>query len=379
MTHLYNAGETPEILAEYRSALYKLVNSLSWGSTIINPQPIDPQATIYYIDLRHYEWDVNDGWTKIEEAYPYHISFDAPEHLALKNQLGRLQTQMKTDVPSVHVDWFIATASTPPLYHDLLSLPLTDRDLETRLEVDVARNLINAPGVRVWRAGFKNSGVSNHNRVVERHTSRYGAYWKSYDFAGSAGRQNILTHPLNFTHDGGEVIFNLPNGLQGYYLANASGLRLDEAPINIVSNPAASDPTVRNGISCIGCHTEGMKTFEDEVRAVIESNPNPPYNKAQALRLYVEQSDMDARVSEDMETYRVALEATGGTFSGVEPVSRFHEAFHAPVDAAYAAAVVGLQTEAFLERVRENTGLQNVGLLALDNPNGSVKSGHLDI
>ena len=175
----------------------------------------------------------------------------------------------------------------------------------------MAANLVNAPGVRVWRAGFKNSGVSNHNRVVERHTSRYGAYWKSYDFAGSAGRQNILTHPLNFTHDGGEVIFNLPNGLQGYYLSNASGLRLDEAPISIVSNPAASDPTVRNGISCIGCHTEGMKTFEDEVRAVIQSNPNPPYNKAQALRLYVEQSVMDARVSEDMETYRVALEATG--------------------------------------------------------------------
>ncbi len=235
------------------------------------------------------------------------------------------------------------------------------------------RNLVNAPGVRVWRAGFNNSGVSNHNRVVERHTSRYGAYWKSYDFAGSVGTQNIFVHPLDFTHDGGEIIFNLPNGLQGYYLADGNGLRLDEAPISIVSNPAASDPTVRNGISCIGCHTEGMKTFEDEVRSVIESNPNPPYNKAQALRLYVEQSVMDARVSDDMETYRVALEATGGDFGGVEPVSRFHETFQGPIDAAYAAAVVGLQTDTFLEKVRENTGLQNVGLLALDSANGSVK------
>ena len=373
LTHLYNAGETTEILGEYRKALNKLVNSLSWGSGITNPQPIDPQVTIFYIDLRHYEWDVNDGWTKMEEAYPYHIAFDAPTDTTLRSQLGRLQTQMKTDVPSVHIDWFIATASTPPLYHDLLSLPLTDRDLETRLEVDVARNLVNAPGVRVWRAGFNNSGVSTNNRVVERHASRYGAYWKSYDFAGSVGAQNILTHPLNFTHDGGEVIFNLPNGLQGYYLVNASGFRLDDAPINIVSNPAASDPTVRNGISCIGCHTEGMKTFEDEVRSVIESNPNPPYNKAQALRLYVEQSVMDDRVSEDTETYRAALAATGGVFGGVEPVSRFHEAYQGPVDAAYAAAAVGLETETFLERVRENTGLQNVGLLALDNENGSVK------
>ena len=373
MTHLYNAGESVGILQEYRKALYKLVNSLSWGSSVTNPHPIDPQGTIFYIDLRHYEWDRNDGWTQIEMAYPYHISFDAPAQTALKAQLTRLQGEMKSNIPSVHVDWFVAQASLPPLYHDLLSLPLTDRELETRLEVDVIRNLVNAPGVRVWRAGTNNSGVSNNNRVIERHTSRYGAYWKSYDFAGSVGTQNIFTHPLSFTHDGGEVIFNLPNGLQAYYVTNASGFRLDDAPINIVSNPAASDPTVRNGLSCFGCHTEGMKTFEDEVRSVIESNATPAYDKAQALRLYVEQSEMDALLQEDTDRYRVALEATGGAFGGIEPISRFHEVFQGTVDAAYAAAVVGLETETFLEKIRENVGLQNIGLLVLDSPNGSMK------
>ena len=373
MTHLYNAGETPAILQEYRKGLFKLVNSLSWGVEVTNPQSINPQRTIFYIDLRHYEWDRNDGWTQIEGAYPYHIPFDAPTETALREQLGRLQTEMSCDVPSIHIDWFLATASLPPLYHELLSLPLTDRELETRLEVDVVRNLLNAPGVRVRRAGINDSGVSNNNRVVERHTSRYGAYWKSYDFAGSVGTQNIFTHPLDFTHDGGEVVFNLPNGLQGYYLANASGLRLDEAPINIVSNPAASDPTVRNGLSCMGCHTEGMKTFEDEVRPVIESNANPAYDKAQALRLYVEKSEMDALVSEDMNRYKDALEETGGMFGDIEPISRFHEVFQGPVDVAYAATVVGLEPEVFQEKIRENVGLQNIGLLALDSENGSMK------
>ena len=280
---------------------------------------------------------------------------------------------MQSDIPAIHVDWFVAQASLPPLYHDLLSLPLTDRELETRLEVDVIQNLLSAPGVRVWRAGTNNSGVSNNNRVIERHTSRYGAYWKSYDFAGSVGTQNIFTHPLSFTHDGGEVIFNLPNGLQAYYVTNASGFRLDDAPINIVSNPAASDPTVRNGLSCFGCHTEGMKTFEDEVRPVIESNTAPAYDKAQALRLYVEQSEMDALLQEDTNRYKQALEATGGAFGGIEPISRFHEVFQDEVDAAYAAAVVGLETEAFQEKIRENVGLQNIGLLVLDSPNGSMK------
>ena len=370
MTHLYNAGETPAVLKAYRNGLSKLVNSLSWGGTVTNPQPIDPQETIFYIDLRHYEWDVNNAWTQIEAVYPYHIGFDAPAQSALKEQLGRLQTETTSDIPSVHVDWFVATASTPPLYHDLLSLPLTDRELETRLGVDVGRNLRDAPGVRVWRAGFNNSGVSNHNRVVERHAFRDGAYWKSYDFAGSVGTQNIFNHPLSFTHDGGEVIFNLPNGLQGYYLVNASGSRLDAAPINIVSNPAASDPTVRNGLSCFGCHTEGMKTFEDQVRSVIESSATPD---AQALRLYVEQSEMDVLLQEDMDRYRVALAATGGAVDDIEPIARFHEVFQGDVNAAYAAAVVGLETETFLEKIRENIGLQNAGLLVLDSPNGSMK------
>ena len=373
LTHLYNAGERVELLQEYRKALSKLINSLSWGIEVTNPQPVDAQQTIFYIDLRQYEWDVNRSWAKIEDVYPYHITFGALAQTALQEQLRRLQSEMDCEMPSVHIDWFLATASSPPLYHDLLSLPLTDSELETLLEVNVERNLVNAPGVRVWRAGFNNSGVSNNNRVVERHTSRYGAYWKSYDFATSTGTKNIFTHPLNFTRDGGEMIFNLPNGLQAYLIVDAFGVRLDEAPINIVSNPAASDPTVRNGISCFGCHTEGMNSFEDQVRSAIESHTNPSYDKAQALRLYVEKADMDARVEEDTTRYRVALEATGGQFGEVEPISRFHEVFQGPVDAKYAAAVVGLGTETFLQKVRENMALQNLGLLALDAENGSVK------
>ena len=115
-----------------------------------------------------------------------------------------------------------------------------------------------------------------------------------------------------------------------------------------------------------------MKTFEDQVRSVIESNATPAYDKAQALRLYVEQSEIDALVQEDMDRYGEALEETGGAVDDIEPISRFYEAFEGPVDAAYAAAVVGLETEVFLEKIRENVGLQNAGLLVLDN-NGSMK------
>ena len=372
MTHLYNAGESAEALHAYQRALSKLVNSLSWGREVIKPQPIDPEATIFYIDLRDYEWEIEPNrWTQIEQVYPYSIEFNAPTQTALREKIANLREEMECEVPFIHVDWFLATASLPPLYHDILNLPETDHELETRLEVNVVENLRNAAGRRVWRAGFSDSGVSNHNRVVERHTSRYGAYWKSYDFAGSVGTQNIFTHPLSFTHDGGEIIFNLPNGLQAYYLADAGGRRLDAAPIKIVRNPAASDPTVRNGLSCIGCHTEGMKDFEDQVRGVVQRNPNPPFNKARALQLYTEQTTMAALVAEDTIRYREALEATGDVFGGIEPVLRFHEAFQRPVDTAHAAAAVGLETEMFLQKIRASANLKSLGLLVLEN--GTMK------
>ncbi len=386
MTHLYNAGETPETLNDYQIALSKLVNSLSWKLEITNPIRIDEAQTIFYIDLRRYEWNTTtDVWTQIEQAYPYNIAFDPGTQAGLLEKLTRLQTETGSTVPFVHVDWFLAHASLPPLYHDILGLPETDRVLEAQLGVNVASNIRNAPGIDVWRAGFNDSGVSANNRVVERHTSRYGAYWKSYDFAGSAGSKNIFTHPLDFTYDGGEIIFNLPNGLQAYLLVDANGNRLEDAPIDIVSNPAASDPTVRNGLSCIGCHTQGMKKFKDSVRAAIEQDDNPPYNKAQALRLYPEQSVLDALVAKDTLKFQQVLEKIGGPFADDasrqrffkqhenEPIQRFHELFQAPLNAHHAAAAVGLETAEFLTQIREKQSLKNLGLQTLTDVNGTVK------
>ena len=366
LTHLYNAGESPDALNIYRMALSKLINSLSWRGDIINPHPIDAAKTIFYVSLFEYEWDAEDVWTQLEAVYPYRLEFNAETRPVLHKKLTDLREEMDCEVPFMQVDWFLATASLPPLYHDILGLPDTDRELEDKLDVDVARNIALAPGRRVWRAGFNDSGPSKHNRVVERHRSGHGAYWKSYDFAGSAGVRNIFTHPLGFQHDGGEVIFHLPNGLQGYYISDDLGNRIDAAPLSIVSNEAASDKVVRNGLSCIGCHTEGMKTFTDTVRGVIEQTRNPSYDRDHALRLYVSQEEMDGYVSADMDIYKDALEATGNVFGGIiEPVSYGAEAFQGALDASHAAAAIGMEEEIFLRKIRSESSLQRLGLTGL--------------
>ena len=367
LTHLYNAGATNDNLRAYRNALSKLINSLSWGPRVRNPQPINSEETIFYIDLRHYEWDrENNPWYRIEQAYPYGIQLNSATYTTLCQKT-------KCELPFVRADWFIATASLPPLYYDILDLPKTDRELEAQLGVNVAANIKNAPGVRVWRAGFNESGVSNNNRIVERHEYRYGMYWKTYDFAGNVGQQNIFAYPLDFTHDGGEIIFNLPNGLQAYYLSTASGDRLDAAPIKIVSNAGARDPVVHNGLSCMGCHTEGMKAFEDQVRPAIEQVRNPPYNREQVLRLYAKRSEMASLVRVDTERYKQAIETAGGVFGGSEPIQQLVKQFEGPIDASHAAAEVGLEKSDFIEKIRGNDTLQKAGLTVLAVPKGSMK------
>ena len=87
-----------------------------------------------------------------------------------------------------------ATASRPPLYHDLLQLPTTAGELERQLRLDAA---IDIQQERVARAGFNGSGVSRNNRLIERHVALHGAYWRTYDFEAVpqnlAERQKILT------------------------------------------------------------------------------------------------------------------------------------------------------------------------------------------
>ena len=107
-------------------------------------------------------------------------------------------------------DRFVAAAAQPPLYHHVLQIPKTARELETLLKVGVD---VNIKEERVQRAGFNGSGISRSNRMIERHESGHGSYWKSYDFASSAGKKNLFEYPLGpgkgektFEHDGGEII-----------------------------------------------------------------------------------------------------------------------------------------------------------------------------
>src|SRR5262245_3080924 len=259
LTPLFNAGVPYDELEAMRVGFFKLLNSFSTVAEIVLPPAINPEKTVYRVDpaqFGHPTFHVN--------GYPYGLSMRLPE-----------SGGYEAPVP-IRIDWFLATASRAGLYHRNAGIPRTVEELEKHLKVEADANIRDN---RVIRAGFNGSGVSRHNRMIERHVGAVGYYWKSYDFGGSKGRQNLFAHPLGpgpsanqdtFRHDGGEIIFRLPNGLHGYMLADARGNRLDRGPTEIVSDPKHPEKVVENGVSCMSCHAGGLIDKADQIRPLAE-------------------------------------------------------------------------------------------------------------
>jgi mono/diheme cytochrome c family protein len=365
LAHLYNAGVSDEELSGTRSALSKLINSLSWHPQLTPPAAIDPASTVLRIDLRDYNWSAST-WNAVVALYPYGVR--TPDSRLVASQTG-------AEVSALRADWFVANASVPPLYHEILELPRSVTELERDVGVSVARNLIEEKNV--VRAGLRTSGVSQNNRVVERHFSSNGAYWRSYDFRNNLDSQNIFRNPLNLRPAGGEMIFNLPNGLQAYYLADGRGQRLDSAPVDIVSDRNnTDDPVIQNGRSCMSCHYGGIKEFRDDVRATL-SNSDPrlfDLNKARAL--YPEQPVLDGLVAGDSSRFTTALSRLGVPVSQdalAEPITRVSRRFDNELTVADAASEAGIDARELQSRISASARLGAAGFNQLLTANGGIK------
>jgi mono/diheme cytochrome c family protein len=362
VTHLLNAGKAEKEIATAELALGKLLNSLSWHSRLALPVPIG--AGVYRADLRHYQW-TSSTWERLVREYPYRTNAPGAEQ-------KKITRWTEADLPAVRGDWFIATASRPPLYHDLLQLPSTDRALERLLQVDVMQHLQDESAVR---AGFNDSGVSINNRIIERHDAVYGAYWRSYDFSDNKARQSVFEHPLgpargatSFKQAGGEMIFHLPNGLYGYLIVDGQGRRLDKAPVEIVSDPQRPDQRVETGLSCMSCHARGILPRADQVRAHVLKNKmafDPVVFNA-VLALYPSKESLQKLVDEDNFRYGQAVTKLGLALDVEDPVNVVARRFEAPLDVTLAAAETGVDFDRFGRLLTENSDLRKaLGTLAV--------------
>ncbi|MCP4185924.1 MAG: DUF4384 domain-containing protein [Hyphomicrobiales bacterium] len=362
LANLYNGGASEEAMEVYRQGAVKLLNSLTYQPEPIMYEKLGPGDTILRVNLDDMGWD-DDKWDLLQSNNPYLIQYDSPTARFVEKH-----TETKT--PIIRADVFAFIAPRPKLYLKLLDLPDTFGELQKFLGIDINEEIENN---RVARAGFQHSGVSQNNRMIERFSTKFGAFWNSYDFAGNKGNQSLLLHPMGpigdnpFKHDGGEMFFTLPNGFQAYYLAASDGKMLISGPTEIVRDPRRRDLKVTNGISCISCHSQGIRdenqdeirdyvlnsaTFDSKMRKKIEAI-HPPQEEMKKIMARDKKRFMDAMRSADLDP-NLFLDGQ------VEMVSALSDQFERNLTLEMAAAEFGLSVDEF------NKALPRAGKIGYD-------------
>ncbi|WP_437231086.1 c-type cytochrome domain-containing protein [Planctomicrobium sp. SH661] len=399
---LANLSNNPSVteldLRLYRAALSKAINSLSLEREIVLPKALPNTGdAIYAINLHQLGWDQGELWNEIIKYYPYGLKYGFVKDEELRQLAINVMELCGADLPYLRADWFIVSATQPPLYHTMLDIPDTLEGLETQLRLNLKQNFLND---RVKRSGYAKSGVSHQNRLLERHTSPGTPYfWISYDFLPRQPKADLVRFPLGpqfsghpfpdqaFQHDGGEIIWSLPNGMQGYMLVNGTGKRIDAGPVEVVFDRAAilGTPAIVNGISCMYCHRKGMiSEFRDEIRDGDAVGGNP-YRKVQEI--YPPHEEMQKLVRQDEQLFVRSLEQVMGPFLLVgddagksvadfpEPIGKVAELYSRDLTPREVALELGLErVEDLTAVIRTNRELLRYGLgpLAQDPP-GTLK------
>ncbi len=336
LAHLYNACATPEAMFSHRQAVLRLFNSLSWKPTPVRVEPVDPARTLLRIDLDDLGW-LPSHWERILRSGP-----NGPGSLAA---LPKPATEpFGVAHPVVRGDWLAHTILKAPLYYDLLGLPELSGEIARILQIDpeALRRSGNAT-----RDVVRSSAFSDASRVIERLAVLNRVLWTAYSTHPRDGRRDITDTSQLATappppHDAALSLFMLPNGLPGFFVANASGERLARVPPDIARPSVAARTVVRPGLDCMSCHGTG------------------PAPRASTVT-----SDIDRLAERDRDSVRDGLISVGiepgFRIDGVEPVTALAREFQRPLAVLRASAELGLGNEALAKALDDKNG--RAGLL----------------
>jgi len=354
-----------------RAALSKLVNSLSISATLTQPLAVDAAETLYRIDLRDYDWDrqlvlggtrFDDAWEAVIAESPYALEFVGDDADDATSDTG-------TRVPVLLGSAFVEAATRAPVYYALLDIPADLDDLlANQLAIDVAS--ARADGETV-RAGFVAEGLEGETQFLAERFDievRAGVAWQISEFGG-----DLFEDPLGNASGERELVFTLPNGLQGHVVADANG-RV-KAASDVVIDIEQGDLHARMASSFLRLRAPGV-VVQDEVRPFVLANPGN-FNRAERdaiLAVYPAADDLASVLGADRSNFFAAsLAGLGQDIDDApEPVSQTLANFNADVDLATAAGELMVTAE----DLRENLALLDPALSVLDG--GSIARSDFD-
>lgn len=227
-----------------------------------------------------------DLWEEIVKGEPYFLASQTYNNQYIRGWVDpevdrQLRIKTHSTKAVIRADWLITKllreAQDAGVYSQALLLPPAEADLYRALGVD-AKFVDGDPTLRSGGAVL-DSIVALHNRELQLIPSLYGwdekFIWRTFDFASDTTGDKSVIEALagKVKHDGREIIFTLPNGLHGGYLADGAGKQVNQVPQDIAldqrMNPfdRIKDRSVKNFYTCVRCHAEtnGVRPFDDVV------------------------------------------------------------------------------------------------------------------
>jgi hypothetical protein len=258
------AADRPDFI----KAITFTLNSLSFRTTLY--KPLEIPGGLLRIDLTGLEWDreararrlnllekqgvkfpdrkkLEDVWELIAAADPYYFANqDQGKGQLFRGWIDPLAEQKLREVSYsskavLRADWLLAKLWVEKkfggFYSRVLLLPATENELYKVLAVDIAR-VDSEVKLKRGAAVVDSDAVARFNREVQLVPGAFGEVpfvWRTLDFSNedSDDRDVTRTFAGKAKHDGREIIFSLPNGLHGYYLADGKGNQAAVVPQDI--------------------------------------------------------------------------------------------------------------------------------------------------
>lgn len=334
LSALYNGCATPDALTVYQDGLGRVINSLSWALDPVALQPINEAKTLFRVDLASIGWD-NARWERLVNNYLFrHGSADTP----------KLTAATGTSTPLIRGDWLAATALRAPLYYDLLGLPDRLPSLLASLKINLAADVASG---KARRYGLKASAVARGARLLQRHEFANGPAWISFEYAPTAGRQDVFDTPGGPGEAGSPtrsapkpdaslMQFALPSGFTAFYMANADGQRVNDIANSILKDDSHPSTRIGAAMSCFGCHADGVRGADDQLRDRLAADgqlPKDQREKLLALHGNAESQQLLFRDDRELVTkaLRTAQLSPGLTLHGVDPVTALGQRYERSV------------------------------------------------
>ncbi len=376
-----------DIFLRLKWGIVKGVNAVSNQGTLGIPVPIGNPVIMMRIDLRDYGINVNEYENAILKLYPYATVYTDQTQVGANERFIAQQTGSKR--AWLRADWFLQTIAQPPVYYDLLGLPNNTRAFLQQLGVNETADIAN---FTARRGGFHNSGVTNWNRLLDAHPIRVGGgaqhdtnLWRTFDVINQVDARNFFANPFGpagsvaavvhvFQFDASEWIFGLPNGLDGYFLSNSQDVRIDEAITTIATDRANNSPfigsapfVVRNGVSCMHCHSSSMNTFTDQIRASSQGNASFSQVEINIInQLFANPSQMNSIIDKHATNFTTAINTlfpanrASVLANETEPVFWSSKWYALNLDINQAASELGLPPQDFVSCLLHSPNLASV-------------------